>query len=86
MFMKLSGPRVVLNFFRPVFSQGTKIRLIPEVITSLDPDTPAQELQFTVLPMEPQGGSLQGYLELSSEPGKSILSFTQADLEANRVW
>lgn len=74
-------------FYYDHFFQGTKIRLLPEVITASDPDTLPENLQFTILPMDSKGmDSNQGILEFGKEPGKSIQSFTQADLENRNVW
>lgn len=59
---------------------------MPEVITALDPDTPSEELHFTVVSIGTAAAEKKGYLELSSDPGKPLRNFTQADLEAGRVW
>ncbi|CAG7786715.1 unnamed protein product, partial [Allacma fusca] len=66
-------------------AEGTKIRLMPEVITSLDPDTRAEDLIFSLMSMG-TAAEKKGYLELSTDQGNSIQSFSQADLQAGRVW
>lgn len=60
---------------------------MPQVITALDPDTPAAELHFSVVSAGgTEAGKSAGFLEMTAEPGKSIGSFTQADLQAGKVW
>lgn len=58
---------------------------MPEVITSLDPDTVAEELYFSVISVGTPTEK-KGFLELSNEAGKAIRNFTQDDLQAGRVW
>jgi hypothetical protein len=55
------------------------------VITSLDPDTSSQDLVFSLISVG-TAAEKKGFLELSSEPGKPVRNFTQADLETGRVW
>ncbi|OXA39675.1 Chondroitin sulfate proteoglycan 4 [Folsomia candida] len=71
------------GFLLPAYLQGTKVRLSADVVSSLDPDTPPEELTFTLISTGAERG---GHLELDSAVGKAIRNFTQGDLLSNRVW
>lgn len=49
-------------------------------LSASDPDTATANIIFTVT-----GGLTKGYLDLTTNPGTAITSFTQADIDAGRV-
>ncbi|MGF1568772.1 MAG: cadherin-like domain-containing protein [Nodosilinea sp.] len=59
---------------------GTARALVPSQITVTDPDTPTPDIGYTVI-----GGLASGQLELSTNPGVAITTFTQANLAAGIV-
>ncbi len=60
-------------------SKGQSVRITLEDLNAVDPDNTAQELTFTVT--RPKNG----FVTLSSNPGRPVETFTQADLESGVV-
>ncbi len=60
-------------------TKGQSVRITVEDLNAVDPDNTAQELTFTV--SRPQNG----FVTLSSNPGRPVETFTQADLESGVV-
>ncbi len=60
-------------------NKGKSVRITLDDLTALDPDNEAHELTFTV------SKAKNGFVMLSSNPGRPVETFTQADLERGNV-
>ena len=59
--------------------RGQSVRITLQDLTALDPDDDAEELTFTV------SQAKNGFVTLTSDPGRPGRTFTQADLERGTV-
>ena len=59
--------------------RGRSVRITLEDLHAIDPDDEAKDLMFTV------SNARNGFVTLSGAPGRPVVKFTQADLEAGRV-
>lgn len=71
-------PALAGDFELAVF-RGRSVGVTMQDLTALDPDDHANDLTFTV------SNARNGYIVLADAPAVRIDSFTQADLESNRV-
>ncbi|XP_046998026.1 chondroitin sulfate proteoglycan 4 [Schistocerca americana] len=62
-------------------AQGTRKVLTRSLLRAEDPDSPPEELVFTVLSRDAAGG----HVERALQPGRPLDSFTQRDLDAGLV-
>jgi cytoskeletal protein CcmA (bactofilin family) len=59
--------------------RGRSVVITLEDLTAIDPDDEAKDLTFTV------SNAVNGHVAMADAPGAAIETFTQADLEANKV-
>jgi cytoskeletal protein CcmA (bactofilin family) len=72
-------PPVVAGDLDVTVDRGRAVRITLEDLHAIDPDDDAKDLAFTV------SNARNGFVTLTSAPGRPAPKFTQADLEAGRV-
>jgi len=59
--------------------RGRSVAITLEDLTAIDPDDEAKDLTYSV------SNAVNGFVALADAPGAAVETFTQADLEANKV-
>ncbi len=72
------SPTITTNTGAAV-TEGAQVTITNAMLNGTDPDDSGAGLTYTL------SNILNGQVELSTNPGAAIISFTQADLDANRV-
>ena len=72
-------PPAVAGDLDVTVARGRSVTITLEDLHAVDPDDEAKDLVFTV------SNARNGFVTLSSAPGRPTAKFTQADLEGSRV-